>query len=129
MSIQSDIRTYLLTQTGVTDLVGSRIYAMKSPKRATFPSLTYSTVSSVRTRSHSGDSSLTTKRIQLSCWAAKYGDCRDLVDQLVSSLESYKGLMGLTTVYSSFVENEIDAYDPESKLYHVPVDVKIRYNG
>lgn len=129
MSIQADIRTYLLTQTGVTDLIGSRIYAMKLPKKAVFPSLTYSTISSVRTRSHSGDSSLTTPRIQLSCWGEKYQDCKDLAAELVSSLESYKGLMGSTTVYSSFVENELDLYDSESKVYHVPVDVKIRYNG
>ena len=129
MSIQADIRTYLLTQTGITDLIDSRIYALKLPIDVTFPALTYSTVSSIRTRSHSGDSSLTTPRIQLSCWGEVYEDCRNLVTQLVNSLESYKGLMGSTTVYSSFVENEIDAYDSESKIYHIPVDIKIRYNG
>ncbi|MEE9451097.1 MAG: DUF3168 domain-containing protein [Ignavibacteriaceae bacterium] len=117
------------TRTAITDIVGSRIYFMKLPQDATFPSLVSNRISTTRTYSHSGDSSMTTPRIQYSCFAETYSDAKDLAEQIVSEMSGFKGTAGSSTIYSSFVENELDLLDPESKLYFIPVDLMVTYNG
>ncbi len=129
MSVEKDIRTYMGTRTAITDIVGSRIYAQKLPQEATFPSLVYNRVSTQRTYSHSGDSSLTTPRIQYSCFAETYEDAKDLAEQIVSEMSGFKGTAGTATIYSTFVESELDMIGPESKLYFIPVDLMISFNG
>ena len=129
MSVEKDIRTYMGTRTAITDIVGSRIYAQKLPQAATFPSLVYNRVSTQRTYSHSGDSNMTSPRIQYSCFAETYEEAKDLAEQIVSEMSGFKGTAGSSTIYSTFVDNELDLIDPESKLYFIPVDLMITYNG
>ncbi len=129
MSVEKDIRTYMLTRTAITDLISTRIYAQKLPEAATFPSLVYNRISSTRNYSHSGDSNMTSPRIQYSCFAETYEEAKDLAEQIVSEMSGFKGTAGSSTIYSTFVENELDLIDPESKLYFIPVDLMITYNG
>ncbi len=129
MIIGSELRTYLLTQTSITDIVSGRIHAIKLPKGAIFPAITYNVVSQVRTYSHSGDSSLTRPRIQYSCWAELIEDAKNLALALTDVLSGFKGTAGMADVQDSFVENEVDMWDAEARIYHVPVDILIRYNG
>lgn len=129
MSLESDIRTYMKTRTAITDIVGSRIYFQKLPQEAEFPLLVSNRISTTRTYSHSGDSNMTTPRIQYSCFAETYAAAKDLAEQIVSEMSGFKGTAGSSTIYSSFVENELDMLDPESKLYFIPVDLMVTYNG
>ena len=129
MSVEKDIRTYMLTRTAITDLISTRIYAQKLPQEATFPSLVYNRISTQRTYSHSGDSNFTKPRIQYSCFAETYEDAKDLAEQIVSEMSGFKGTAGTATIYSTFVENELDSLDSESKLYFIPVDLMVTYNG
>jgi len=129
MSVEKDLKTYLLTRTAITDILGSRIYYQKLLQDPTLPALTYSRISTVRNRSHSGDSSLTRARIQYSCWGATPDDVEDLADAIESEMKSFSGTAGSTTVYASIVENRISLLDEESKYYHVPLDLMIQYNG
>ena len=129
MSVEIDIRTYMLTKTAITNIVGSRIHAQKLPPEATLPALVYNRVSTQRTYSHSGDSNFTTPRIQYSCFAENYEGAKDLAEQIVSEMSGFSGTAGSSTIYSTFVEGELDMLDPESKLYFIPVDLMITYNG
>ena len=129
MSLEADIRTYMLTRTAITDLVSTRIYFQKLPQNATFPLLVSNRISTKREYSHSGDSNLTTPRVQYSCYAETWTAAKDLAEQIVSEMSGFSGTAGSTTVYSTFVENELDLNDPESKLYFIPVDLMITYNG
>ena len=129
MSVEKDIRTYMLTRSAITDLVSTRIYASKLPQEATFPSIAYNRISTVRTYSQSGDSNLTKPRIQYSCFAETYEGARNLAEQIVSEMSGFKGTAGSSTIYASFVENDLDLIDPESKLDFIPVDLMIQYNG
>ncbi len=129
MSLEADIRTYMKTRTAINDIVGSRIYFAKLPQNATFPLLVSNRISTTRNYSHSGDSNLTPARVQYSCYAETWAAAKDLAEQVVSEMSGFSGTAGSTTVYSTFVENELDLTDPESKLYFIPVDLMITYNG
>ena len=127
--MEEDLRAYLLTLSAITDLIGQRVYFIKLPQDTTFPALTINRISTQRRRSHGGNSNLTRPRIQLTCFAETYLATKAISTQIVNALESYVGTMGSTQVYDSFVENELDLYDSESKIYYLPIDVMIRYNG
>ena len=130
MSLEKDIRTYMLTRTAITDLVGlTGIYFGKLPQAVTFPALVSNRISTTRTYSHSGDSNLTTPRIQYSCFSETSEGAKDLAEEIVNEMSGFKGTAGAATVYSTFVESELDLYDDEAKLYHIPVDLMISYNG
>ena len=134
MSVEKDLRTYLKTRSGITDIIGTgddaRIYAMQLPQKATFPALTFMRVGTPqRTVSHSGDSSLTQIRLQYSCWAETYEDAKDLAAAIVVELQCFSGTAGSATIRDSFHESEMDINDPDAEIKHVPIDFMIRYHG
>ena len=60
------LRTYLLTQDGVTDLVDERIYCPRAPEKATLPNITFFTRGG---RSTPYIPDLPSPSIQFGCWA------------------------------------------------------------
>jgi hypothetical protein len=129
MSLEVDLMTYLLAYTGLANLVGARIYPLRLPKEVTYPAITYMRISKPRTYSHSGDSNLSKPRIQFSCFAKTYLAALDVADQIVAALSGFKGSMSQTEIYAAFIQSQADMYEPDTMLYHIPVDVIIHYKG
>ncbi len=129
MSIEADMVTYILTLTAITDIIGTRIYYQKLPDDATLPAVTYNRISSPRSRTHSGDSNLSKPRIQYSCWGITPISVMNLADAFEDEFKSFSGTAGSSTVYATIVENRLSVPDPESKYYHIPVDLMVQYNG
>ncbi len=129
MSVEANILTYLLTISAITDIVVARIYIHDLPQEATFPAITYHRISNVKTISQDGDSNLDNDRFQFSCWSYTFVEITTLVDALETALHCYKGAMGDMTAGSSFLENKPSIFEPDTKLFHVPVDFKITHNG
>jgi len=123
--IEQSLETYLKNYADLTALVGTRIYPAKLPQNFTPPAITYSRISSSRYYSHSGPSGLARPRFQLSCWAEHYGEAKQVAEQVRAALEAWPATK---TVQAAFVVNELDGYEPETKLYHVPVDVIFWHN-
>jgi hypothetical protein len=134
MSIEADMRTYILTLTSITDIIGTstaaRIYYQKLPDDPTLPAIVYNRISDPPgVRSHSGDSSLSKPRIQYSIWATTDVGVMALADAFENEFLSFSGTAGSSTVYATIVENRLSMIDPESKFYHIPIDLMIQYNG
>lgn len=134
MNIGKEIVAYVKTVSGITDLIGTgsdcRIYARQLPQEAdNFPAITYTRISRKRMYSQSGDSLLTTVRVQLSCWAETYTAVDGLAAAVITAFSGFSGTMGAATVKSSFIENDFDLPEPDTGIYQVPVDIMITYNG
>ena len=129
MSLKSEILSYLLTVTAITDIVGTRIWYEKLPEDAALPAISFSRISDPHKYTQSGDSGHRNPRIQFSCWAETDQAAEVLAETLSTSLTAFVGVFGSITIQSSFIENKVDMYDPDSKRYFVPVDIKFRYNG
>ncbi len=63
------IRTYLLTKSTVTDIVGQRIYADMLPQNPTLPAVTFSKVSTSHDHTISNLAGLAHCRLQFDCYA------------------------------------------------------------
>ena len=128
MSVEKNICAFLLQQTALTKLIGARIFPIHIPQNSELPAIAYNMISKPRTYSQSGDSHLVKPRIQFSCFGHRYHDVRDVADQIVIALSGFKGNMDGATIQSAFIENEVDLYESDTKIYHIPVDVIFQYN-
>lgn len=130
MIIEQALTTYLLAQSGITDLVGQRIHFVKAPQDVANPYIVFLKVSAPREHSHDGASGMAVTRFQFSCFANTYSGAKDVAAAVQTALQAYQGTMGgAGGVYvdSIFYDNESDRYEEASKLYHIMVDYQITH--
>jgi hypothetical protein len=112
---------------GLTVLVGTapndRIYPVRLPQGVTFPAISYQRISGQRTHAISGVSALARPRFQISCWGSDYGSVKAVAEQVRKCFEGFSGTMGAGISAQSMVDDDHDEYDPETQIYHVPVDI------
>lgn len=126
MSFEEGLFEYLDNHAGLSMEVDSRIYPVLLPQNAIFPAVTYTRLATPRL--HEFEKSLLPHpTFQFDCWAQSYAKAKDVAEEVVSALDIYRGAMGTYTVEVSIVDTERDAYDPETKIWHVIVDAEIWY--
>jgi hypothetical protein len=109
MTIEEAIYSYLSNETGITSLVGSRIYPVKLPQNTDYPAITYFRVSGPE--HHEKD--MAYPRFQFSCWAAEYGTAKGLAAEVKAAFQRFKGTMGTpgVAVIQGVFLNDLDVYD------------------
>lgn len=120
--IEEGFTTYLLAHTGLSALIGNRIFPMRLPEGVDLPAITYERVSGPRMRSHSGPSGTANPRYQFRCWGDPYSSAKDVADQLRIALDGFSGDMGTVAVQAAFVEDDVDDYNIATKQYNVRLD-------
>lgn len=116
MNIQETIYEHLTTNAGLVALVSTRVYPAVLPQRPTLPALTYQRISGVPEYSHSGRA-LMQSRFQISCWAATYAGAIALATAVKAAMDTFPDV--------AFIEGHSEMYEPETSVYHIPVDVMI----
>lgn len=130
--IETELNTYLLANTAVAVIVGTKIYPVLAPKEVVAPFLVYSKVSGSRLMTHNGFANSQTPRLQVSCYAPRYLTsgteigARSLAEVVKTALEAWQGSDKIQVVA---IENDPDLIDPDTKLFHVPVDFFVVYGG
>jgi hypothetical protein len=124
MEIEKALGAYL---TAHVTLVAGRVYSVKLPQKAVLPALTFFRVSTVPIYSHQGFSHLTKCRFQISCWAVKHGDVREIASELRDVLDGYSGMMGTTEIGSCLCVGDRDMYEPAAGIYQAPLDFMVAF--
>ena len=73
MIFEQALMTYLLAQSGITDLVGTRIHYVKAPQDVAKPYIVFFKVTGPRDHSHDGGTGLANPRFQFSIFSTTYG--------------------------------------------------------
>ena len=107
--------------TALAVLVDGRAYPMKLPERAVFPAITYFQVSNAEGNTMDGYDKTIEGRWQISCWAETYGAAKALAEQVKVAIRAFSGSI-TQIVKKSYLANEADLYEPDVKLYNIPVD-------
>ena len=128
MLIEQAILDELIGTSGLTDLVGQRIYYVKAPQDVTNPYVIFTKVSAPREHDHDGSAGLVSARFQFSAFATTYYVVKQIAVQIQTVLQAFSGTMGEVTVGGSFYQNEVDFWEEDTKLYHVACDYLIWYN-
>jgi len=101
-------RTYLLTKTPVTDLVGTRIYFGNLPQDPTFPAVVLHLILRDTERHLTNASGLARSVVQVDCHAETHDAAEDLSEQVRLVTEFYRGAWGVETIRRSIVGDVAD---------------------
>lgn len=116
MSIRTDFRTYLLTKSTVTDLVGTgdnaRVYPGFAPQGVSLPHVVLNTISDVSDHDMDGANGWTEARVQVDCYARTVDDAEALAEVIRLACDGYKGTMGAAEVAFCFQEAGDDGPEP-----------------
>lgn len=125
MLIEAAIAKQLLANTGVATLVGTRIYPVWLPQGCTYPAISYLKVSGSRVHTMGASEAGANPRVQISCWGRTYADVKSVASAVRAALDQFSGTLGGAggvSVQAIQLDNELDLIDPNSELYHVPMD-------
>jgi len=116
-AVEQSLRTYLIADTTVKDLIGSRVYPSRLPDNPTLPAVVYQKISTTYDIP-SGHVAATRSRIQLDAW-----DDSQLVAWSVSeAIHAALDVGSATGIHASFPEDSECSYDVDSGLYRVRDD-------
>ena len=113
----------LKNNTDITDIVGARVYHGMRPEGEA-PCINYFEVGYVLL--HNGV--LESSRYQISCRAEDPSDVQDLARKVSVLFENFQGVIDGFAIQRTTVEGKFSIPEPDTNLYHVPVDVRFVYN-
>lgn len=112
------LRPYLLTQSGVTDLVATRIYPDKTPQNPTRPCIVYRQTDSDYKYVHPRDVDLAILTYEFECQASSSLGARALAHQVRISFHAMIGVFGDMTIINSRLGKDKDGVTDDT-LTHV----------
>jgi hypothetical protein len=130
MLIEQALMTYLLAQSGITDLVSTRIYFTRAPQDVDQPYIVFFKISGLRFHSHDGSSELANPQFQFSIFASNYGTGKNIAAAIQTALQGYSGTMGGdggVAVGSCLYLNEYETYERETELNHIIVEYEFMH--
>jgi hypothetical protein len=98
---------------------GFRAYPITAPQGSGRPYLTWQRITSSPTYAQTGGRGLTKDTVQFDIWADDPDTSRALAGALKDALDAW------TAVQRSFVRDDSEFYEPDTKLYRVSIDSDI----
>jgi hypothetical protein len=129
--IEAGVYSFLSTTTGITNLVGTRIYPVRAPERLAgelaLPVLVYQKISGPSEHTKDGSAHFAFPRFQFTCWAPKYSDAKAVRTAVQAALEAFTNgaSMGGVVVSEIIVMNDNDLHDPVSLDFGAALDATI----
>ena len=133
MSLLTALTSHLLSDAGLSALVGARIYPEKMPASTsatpnTMPLVTYQLIDEPVTTTHDRQV-LPRARIQIDAWGGSYKSAHTTASAVFAALHGYRGALGdqSVNVGSIFCTSKRDASDPNVELFRVSQDFTVHY--
>lgn len=122
MAVEQDIYAFLIANSGVAALVGTRIYPLMIPQDADLPAVAYRRIDTPRHYSHDGYSGLARPRFQFDCVGSSYSSARALAAAVRVAFQGWRALhRGV-----AMTQNEMDVpWLETTDRWQVSVDVII----
>lgn len=114
MSLETDLRTYLLSQSAVTALVkGNRVYCGPRDQDDPLPAITLGRVSGEHGHTLTAASGWCRTRIQFDAYAENYLDAEQIGETIRGEMQILTGTIGATStnVSAATLENDFPLYD------------------
>ena len=120
MSLESDLRTYLLAQAGLTALVGTRVYAVHLPQKPDYPNVVYSVIAHDPNATMDAAGTLHRDRFQFDVRAHGFEELLSVENQLVTALNSaVRRVNGFVCIHLS---TEDMPYEPNVEAFRRVID-------
>lgn len=129
MSIEDAIYTHATDDAGISALIGARIYPGYASQNTTVPYIVYQRISSVPINLLAADTDITEARWQFNCYGTSYPSAVAVVEAVRTAFARYSGTVASIEILDVFIENVVDRYDDEQKLFQIAVDMLIQHRG
>lgn len=126
MSIETVMVARLVGYSGLSALVGSRIYPNVMPQNVDFPAISYRRVSTTRESAMGSDTGIARARFQVDSYAKNYDEVRPVAEKVRAALQRWRNSSG-TVVQDSFIIGETDSYEHETQVHRVSQDFEVIY--
>jgi hypothetical protein len=123
--MEAALIAYLLADTPVTSVVGTRIYPVDRPQGSAFPALTVTRISGGPLYAEDGEVSLDNGRVQVDCWALTYTTAKDLAALVLNRLSAAHSVSGFRLITLS---DERDIREGGSDAAEYPFHVSQDYD-
>ena len=128
------VRTYLLTKTAVTDIIGQRMYTDALPQGATSPAVVLSTVSESYDHALDGLGGIVQTRMQFECYASTRLVSLSIADAIIwCGIDQIKGTYSSINIRSVMVEDgrrcftDADTSGGDVQRYVTNFDLMVTY--
>lgn len=121
-TFEEDLVAHLLADSGVTALVGGRVWPLMRPAGGQLPALTYQRIAGVPLNDLAGDrSGLTRLRVQFDGWASSRLSAQQVADALGSRLKT------AASTFTALNITQYDIFEDEPRLWRVVIDASFWY--
>ena len=91
MAVEKAIRSILIDDAAVKNLVADRAYPIVRREGSALPAIVYQQISGVRDHVFAGPSGFVEARFQINCWAETYEGADALADAVRVAMDAYHG--------------------------------------
>ena len=123
MGMPADFVSRILTQGGITDIIGDRIFPLIVPEHVYSdpqdrrPCLVYQTAGSTRGKTFCATDDLISEQFSVDCYAETYDAAKRLGDAVIAGVVDFSGVSGATHIEAVFLDSEFDTVDLEPGLF------------
>jgi hypothetical protein len=133
MSLAADLRTFLLAQSGISTLVGTRIYRSVRNQNDGLPAIVAQVLNDSSDHALDGILSARDALVQIDCFAATWVAVDALATAVEAELDSYSGAIGDRTCQAAFLTGRRDIEDDpvfgnEQNTPRVSMDFEMMHN-
>ncbi len=107
----SNIRTYLLTKSAITDLIGTRLRPSSLAQSDSLPAMTYQELFTNHSYTLTAAAGVEECWLELVCFAATRTATDNLADIVRQQLQGYRGTAGSVEVISSLLDDSGHGFD------------------
>ena len=125
--IEKGVYSRLSTDSTLTAIVGTKIFAGRIEQEVSPPFVMFWRVSGSRPDSLTGHNGMTRANIQVDCFATTYGQIKAINDAVRLRLDGFKGTMGTEEAKACRMTGEREYYDQEAELFISSLDFSIWY--
>lgn len=106
--MEENLISLLLSDSGLSALVSSRIHPGSLPQGATLPAIVMNRISGAPQYSDEGETGLNEARVQLDCWADTYSQAKLVARAVIARLSAFSGTVGTTEFANIMLDDERD---------------------
>jgi hypothetical protein len=121
------LRMLVTGDPAVSALIANRYYPQVFPERATLPLVVRTRISLTSLYDLAGDANVTTRRVQLDSWGRTQDEVDTLAAALRTVLSGYRGALDAVHITSIFLDNELDAYQADTRLWRSIQEYLVTY--
>lgn len=118
---------------GVSAIVGQRVWPGRRPQARTLPSITVFRVDGAPIYTNDGETGLAEGRVQIDCWATTYTDAKNAAGAVKDALSNFEGTQSGTTFRLTYVIDERDTEEGGSNqdtyYYRTSIDIMVMFEN